>query len=216
MNDNIVKYTNIFIVQRKTERKNLSDISFRDRDYRPTSRIEIKAVFGVLFLMAVKRGNSADISEFFTKNETGVMIMRVNFSESRFRMLLRSLRFDGISSRQERFATDKLAPIRDFQSSFLANCKKTYNVSETVTIDKMLVAFRGPCNFIQYIPNKPAKYGLKIYAICDSQTFYTYNMIIHCGTQRPGLYITTSNKPFDIVKNLCDPLKKTYNVTTDN
>lgn len=80
----------------------------------------------------------------------------------------------------------------------------------------MLVSFRGRCSFIQYMPQKPAKYGIKMYSMCDSQTFYTFNIIIYCGTQKPGPY-ETSNKPFDIVKTLTEPLKRTNrNVTTDN
>lgn len=214
--DDIVKFTNIFIAQKKYEKTESSDTPVRDRDYKPTSRSEIKAVFGALFLISVKRGNRADINEFFNKNGTGLTILRANFSERRFRLLLRSLRFDDITTRQERSISDKLAPIRNFHSAFVANCQSAYNVGESVTIDEMLVSFRGRCSFIQYMPQKPAKYGIKIYSMCDSQTFYTFNMIIYCGTQKPGPY-ETSNKPFDIVKTLTEPLKRTNrNVTTDN
>jgi len=214
--DDIVKLTNIFIAQKKYEKTESSDTPVRDRDYKSTSRSEIKAVFGALFLISVKRGNRADINEFFNKNGTGLTILRANFSERRFRLLLRSLRFDDITTRQERSISDKLAPIRNFHSTFVANCQSAYNVGESVTIDEMLVSFRGRCSFIQYMPQKPAKYGIKMYSMCDSQTFYTFNMIIYCGTQKPGPY-ETSNKPFDIVKTLTELLKRTNrNVTTDN
>lgn len=86
------------------------------------------------------------------------------------------------------------------------NCLTHYNASEFVTIDEMLHAFRGRCGFIQYIPNKPAKYGLKIYALCDAKTFYTLNLEIYCGKQMPGPYLK-SNKPDDIVKRLVEPIK---------
>ncbi|XP_039297452.1 piggyBac transposable element-derived protein 4-like [Nilaparvata lugens] len=176
----IVEYTNIFISKQKDERKNdsVDEDGFRDRDYRPTTREEVLALFGALFLIAVKRGNRSDVSEFFTTNGTGLTILRANFSERRFRMLLRSLRFDDITTRVERSLQDKLAPIREFHASFIENCQSAYNVGECITIDEMLVAFRGRCSFIQYMPQKPAKYGLKIYASCDSQTFYTNNMLI--------------------------------------
>ncbi|KAG5879085.1 hypothetical protein JTB14_006353 [Gonioctena quinquepunctata] len=35
----------------------------------------------------------------------------------------------------------------------------------------------------QYIPNKPAKYGLKIQALVDSRSFYVLNMEIYAGEQ---------------------------------
>nr|CAI5850239.1 unnamed protein product [Callosobruchus analis] len=62
----------------------------------------------------------------------------------------------------------------------------------------------------------PAKYGLKIYAMCDSQTYYTYNLEIYCGTQKDGAHVC-SNKPFDLVKRLVKPLEKSNkSITTDN
>ena len=216
MIDEIVNYTNIYIAKKLAERIELSETPIRERDYKPTSMSEIKAGFGALFLIAVKRGNRADFSEYFTKDGTGLIILRGNFSERRFRLLLRSLRFDNVRTREERVKIDRLAPIREFLSKFVGNCQAAYNVGKSLTIDGMLVAFHGRCKFIQYMAQKPAKYGLKIYALCDSQTFYTYNMQVYCGTQPPGPYVT-SNKPYDIVKNLIKPLKLTNrNVTTDN
>lgn len=166
-------------------------------------------------MISVKRGNRSDFSAFFTKNGTELTILRANFSERRFRFWLRSLRFDDVTTREERSMIDKLAPNRNFHSAFVTNCQRAYNVGESVTMDEMLVSFRGRCSFIQYMPQKLAKYGIKVYSMCDSQTFYTYNMFIYCGTQKPEPYVT-SNKPFDIVKNLTEPLKRTNrNVTTD-
>nr|CAI5851461.1 unnamed protein product [Callosobruchus analis] len=80
----------------------------------------------------------------------------------------------------------------------------------------MLVAFRGRCSFIQYMAKKPAKYGLKIYAMCHSQTYYTYNLEIYCRIQEDGPHVC-SNKPFGLVKRLVKPLEKSNrNITTTN
>ncbi|XP_060855594.1 piggyBac transposable element-derived protein 4-like [Metopolophium dirhodum] len=92
----------------------------------------------------------------------------------------------------------------------------SYSPGEFTTIDEMLVAFRGRCGFIQYMDKKPAKYGLKMYALCDARTFYTYNLEIYCGKQDTGPFVT-SNKPYDIVTRLTEPIQKSKrNVTTDN
>lgn len=45
-----------------------------------------------------------------------------------------------------------------------------------MTIDEMRVPFRERCSFTQYMLKKSAKYGLKIYALYDAQTFYTFNL----------------------------------------
>ena len=47
----------------------------------------------------------------------------------------------------------------------------------------MLVGFRGKCPFRQYTPNNPVKYGIKIYALCEAESFYVWNMEIYVQTQ---------------------------------
>ncbi|CAF4047636.1 unnamed protein product [Rotaria sordida] len=40
-------------------------------------------------------------------------------------------------------------------------------LSENLTTDEQLVPFRDRCSFVQYMPNKPSKYGLKFWVLCD-------------------------------------------------
>lgn len=211
MIDHIVSCTNIYIEYRKAKFPYQ-----RERDCKLTSRSEIQALFGALFLIAVKKGNHVNVLELWSKDGTGMLILRVLFSYKRFLFLLRALRFDSIITRKDREKTDKLAAIRLIYTPFVTNCQNNYNLGEFVTIDEMLHPFRGRCGFVQYMPLKPARYGLKFYALCDSTTYYTWNFEIYCGAQRDGPY-KTSNKPFDIVQRLVDPIIKSHrNLTTDN
>lgn len=80
----------------------------------------------------------------------------------------------------------------------------------------MLESFRGKCRFRQYIANKPAKYGIKIFSLVDSRTFYTLNMEIYCGQQEEGPY-KVGNSGKEVVLRLIKPISKTgRNVTCDN
>lgn len=92
-----------------------------EQENKSTTNSEMYAVFGALFLIAVKRGNRANFSEFFTKNEMWLTILQSNFSKNRFRFLLTSIRFDDLNTKTKRNATDKLAPIRDALNSFISN-----------------------------------------------------------------------------------------------
>lgn len=137
-------------------------------------------------------------------------------SYDRFLQILRSIRFDDKSTRSELIRTDKLAAIRTVLDSFTENCKTCYNPGEFITIDEKLEPFRGRCNFIQYIPNKLAKYGIKIFALCDAKTFFTSNIEVYCGKQPDGPF-HASNKPLDIVERLVLPFADSNrNLTTDN
>ncbi|XP_035207646.1 uncharacterized protein LOC118182410 [Stegodyphus dumicola] len=90
------------------------------------------------------------------------------------------------------------------------------DMSDELTIDEKLEHFRRRCSFIQFISNKPAKYGLKIFAVVDSRKFYTLKLEIYCGNQPPGPY-EASNSSIDIVKRLIGAHEgSNCNLTTDN
>ncbi|CAH1973367.1 unnamed protein product [Acanthoscelides obtectus] len=209
MIDNIVTCTNLYIENKK---QNFA----RDRDCKITSSTEIQALFGALYIIAVKKGNRVDVRELWSTDGTGMIRLRAAFSYRRFLFLLRDLQFDNINTRKGRQNIDKLAAIRDIYSDFVKNCMNNYIPGEFITIVEMLHPFPGRCGFVQYMPRKPAKYGIQIYALCDSRSYYTWNLEIYCGQQRDGPF-QTSNKPFDIVRRLVDPLKNSKrNLTTDN
>jgi hypothetical protein len=89
-------------------------------------------------------------------------------------------------------------------------------VGELVTIDGKLEKFRGNYPFRQCIASKPGKYGIKIYALVDSRSFYTQNLEIYVGKQPEGQY-QLSNSPADVVERMISPISGSgRNVTVDN
>jgi hypothetical protein len=96
------------------------------------------------------------------------------------------------------------------------NCKKCYYLGENVTTDEKLEAFRGRCSLKQYIPSKPNKYGIKIYALVDTKVLYTYNLEIYIQKPPDDPY-QVSNKPADVIKRLVEPINGTgRNIKADN
>lgn len=137
-------------------------------------------------------------------------------SEKWFEFLLRYIRFDDIRGREERKKFDKITHGRWLFESFVLQYKQSYSLSELVTIDERLQAFHGRCSFRQYIPFKPAKYGIKIFAMVDNISYFTSNMNIYAGKQPDGSFSTDSSLK-NVVNRLIQPIRKIgRNVEIDN
>lgn len=83
-------------------------------------------------------------------------------------------------------------------------------------MDEKLQSFRGRCSFRQYTPNKPAKYGIKMFALVDSINYYTANLEVYTGVQPDGPF-RLNTSAISVTKRLILPILKTgRNVTMDN
>ncbi|GBP76074.1 PiggyBac transposable element-derived protein 4 [Eumeta japonica] len=146
----------------------------------PTCEEELTALFGLLLLSAAKKDNHLTSLELFDPVFSGTRYISV-MSRERFDFLLNCLRFDDKSTRDERKAQDKFAPIREWWEVFIQICRDSYKAGSYLTIDDQLLGFRGRCPFRMYIPSKPNKYGLKILMLCDSKTNYMLNAMPYVG-----------------------------------
>ena len=205
----LVECTNIYI------NKNKASCS-RDRDAKNTSKEEVSALIGLLYLAAVHKSGRQNLEDLWEQDGTGVDIFHTTMSLRRFKFLLQCIRFDDKTTRSEKLKSDKLAPIREIFQIFVNNCQNSYSISEYATVDEMLAGFRGRCSFRQYIPSKPDKYGIKLFALVDAQTFFTSKIEVYVGTQPDGPY-KVSNSPGDVVERVCSGILGTgRNITLDN
>ena len=205
----IVYNTNLYISK-------LSERYARERRAKPTDLCEMKAFLGLLYLSGTLKCSRLNTKELWDRNGTGVERFWLTMSRNRFHLLLKCIRFDNLSTREERRQLDKLAPIRALFDSFVDNSKRAYTIGQNATIDEKLEAFRGRCSFKQYIPSKPNRYGIKIFALVDSVTFYASNLEVYVGQQPPGPY-KCDNDPRSIVLRLIQPISGTKrNLTCDN
>ena len=92
------------------------------------------------------------------------------------------------SKRKGETGYDPLFKIRPFLVLLLSNFQFAYNPSRELAVDESMVSFKGRIWFIQYLPKKPNKWGLKpnkwglkAYVLADSKTGYTYNWSLYTG-----------------------------------
>ncbi|KAL4006910.1 alpha-kinase [Sarotherodon galilaeus] len=132
--------------------------------WKPMGRVEFRAYVGLLVLAGVYRSRG-EACESLWDAESGRETRRAGRGEG-----------DGGGG-----GYDKLAPIRAVWDEWCARLPAMYNPGPEVTVDERLVPFRGRCPFRQYMPSKPARYGIKIWVACDSRSSYAWKMQVYTG-----------------------------------
>lgn len=179
---------------------------------------ELRAFLGLLYLQGVFKSGHEDLRSLWATDGTGRDIFRCTMSLARFSFLLSCIRFDDEATRRDRVKENKLAAISEIFQSFVDNACANYSPGDCLTVDEMLVPFRGRCGFRMYIPSKPAKYGIKVQILADATTHYMVQAEVYTGAPLPG----TRNEsvlpvPAQTVMRLVAPVLNTNrNITGDN
>lgn len=210
------------IIVRETNRKGreivakyneLKAAHLKEKSWTPLTLAELDTFLGILITAGVYHSRRATIRELWADGSPP--IFRAAMNADRFLWLCRCIRFDNGLTRETRKATDKAAAIRDLWTLLNSNLSSHYKPSECLTVDEQLFPYRGGTPFTQYIPSKPAKYGIKIWWICDKQSFYPLQGTIYTGKlpHEPR----EVNQGENVVKELVQKYKGTgRNITMDN
>lgn len=96
---------------------------------------------------------------------------------------------------------DRLYKLAPLLNRLREKLQKFYIPKEQICVDETLVPFRGRLAFLQYIKDKRAKFGVKVFKLCLEGGF-TYDLKIYCGKETiDGLTVPTT-----VVMNLCEHL----------
>ena len=113
-------------------------------------------------------------------SEFGLTFYNTLFTKRRFEVISRAIRFDDQELRHLN-ADDKFRCIRGLWEAVIGNCQINYIPGPVVTVDEQLQATKTRCKFRMYLPDKPAKYGLKVLMVCDSASHYCLNAFPYLG-----------------------------------
>ncbi|XP_063324883.1 piggyBac transposable element-derived protein 3-like [Pelmatolapia mariae] len=181
-------------------------------DWRDVDGVEMRAYIGILILAGVYRSIDETTCGLWV-DKTGRAIFRATMPLYRYSQISANIRFDDKLTRPGRFRSDKLAVIRVLWEKWVARLPLLFKPGVDVCVDEQLVAFKGRCGFRQYMPRKPAKYGIKIWVTCDVATSYPWKMEIYTG-KSPGSSREV-NQGMRVVLQLTEGLQG-HTVTCDN
>lgn len=164
-----------------TDKWNMENPHKELRVWQDLTSVELDAFIGILLAAGVSHNNMQKASVLWRSD--ALPIFRAAMSYKRFIALTRYIRFDDGRTREFRARSDKAAAIRDIWNYLNENLARNYEPHEAFTIDEQLFPYRGKTKFTQYIPSKPAKYGIKIWWACDSKSKYPLQGKLYTGRE---------------------------------
>jgi hypothetical protein len=170
---------------------------------------EIKRYIALITLMGIVRlpkfkdywSSNPSLSQPFFK---GVM------PRNRFEMISRFIHF--VDNRSLSTSTDRLFKIRSLLDGMLMLWKANHLPKSHLSIDETIIPFKGRLLIKQYMPQKPHRFGVKAYSVCDAETGYVVKWKIYTGKEDNKLLRTESI----VLELLSDFGDKGYHVFTDN
>lgn len=139
----------------------------------------------------------------------GIPLARTVMPRNRFELILKYLHFsDNCQANTE----DRLYKIKCVLDKFIENYQKVYTPGQNICVDESLIPWRGRLIFRQYIPNKAAKYGIKVFKLCTEKG-YTWNLIVYCGKSKEKEVDVSEKTVMLLTQGLLDEGRTVY---TDN
>jgi len=187
----------------------------------PTTPEEFRALLGVTMNMGLIR--KATVSSYWDSAHLSQRTPWFNehFSRDRFQLLMKFLHFNDNAVQpppgDPAHKLHKIQPLIDhFNAAFLDH----YHPGINISIDESMVGFKGKTPHLrQYMPLKRhARFGIKLWCVCDSQNGYTSFFEVFRG-RNPAEPVDPRGSTYVLVMRLlaaCDYLYSGHHLGVDN
>ena len=145
----------------------------RFRRWTPTCGMEIKAFLGLILAMGLV--SLLSIRDYWSMDAvTATPFFPATMARDRFLLLLSFFHLnDNQNFIQRGFpGHDPLYKLGNIFKTIVSRFSSVYYPSKNLSLDEGMVPWRGNLHFRVYNPDKPTKYGLKTYMLCDSDNGY--------------------------------------------
>ena len=146
-------------------------------------------LIGIFILFGLTGKSNVPIEEIWSENSANyASFASITMARERFQLIVKNICFDNILTRDIR-KLDKFRKMSEIFNKFKDNLN-LITPSSFLCIDETLYSFRWRCFYRQYIPSKPARYGIKYWCLADIITGYTsrFNCFIIALYSYPFLY----------------------------
>lgn len=206
--DTIVTETNRYARQKLGDTRRLEK-------WKDITNRELKAYFGICIIMGINI--LPQIAMYWSTNSfIGNSGIQSIMTKNRFEEVSQYLHFVDSNTELARGDAnyDKLFEIRPILSIILDNIQNAYEPSKNLSVDEAMIAFKGRLSFLQYMPAKPTKYGIKVWMAADSQNGYVCNYAVYLGQEGEA---RLHGLGYDVVMKMARPfLNKNRHIFFDN
>ena len=177
------------------------------RDITPN---EIKAFLGIILAMGL-----VDLPKFTDYWAKDGIVMVPWFSSimtrTRFYEILSNIH---LSNDENQTNGNKLAKLGNLAQLLNNTFHQRYTPSRNLSVDEQMIGTKCRISFIQYMPKKPTKFGIKVWVLCEAETGYCQQFQIYTGkidgNPEKGL---AKRVVLDLLENYLD---KKFHVYWDN
>ena len=202
--NNIVEQTNLYAEQKGAV------------NFIPTCVSEIRAYLAILLLMGIVQ--LPNYRCYWSRRPVlNIPAISEIMSRNRYEQITRYFHLNDCSQNPPRTSPDhdKLHKVRPILDNAKQQFASHYQPHKNLCVDEAMIKYKGRCSFLQYLPCKPTKWGVKAWGLADSESFYLIDFNIYIGKDSKS----ANNLPLgtrvvtDLVKNY---YMKNHHVYFDN
>jgi hypothetical protein len=174
--ENIRRWTNAKAWEEFDEFENIEDVPKHLLCWKDCTVNELRKLVGIVLLMGLDK--KPELSCYWSTDlifHCPFLSQSFSLSRDRFKQISSFLRFYDCSQADD----GPLAKMQPFLQQVQQLCKNNYRPSKRLSADETLVPYKGRLHFKQYIPSKKSKHGIKLYCLCESDTAYLWNVVVH-------------------------------------